>query len=168
MNIKEIFNNLIEKELDIPIGVSKNILKFKDNCVKYYIDRDGIYTKTASNKKRYMQIMYGRKKPVKKNGNLKFFDIIDPECYENLSNEEKVYFYPVIKCAITSYYALVNTMYSWVSVDYLMYHNFGIEFDKEKLFTNDKICDKRDIRYPMPDNKYYPASKSRENFFNKK
>lgn len=167
MDIKKIIGDIIEKPLDLPIDIVGNYISANKNRVKYFVNNIGVFTKDTKGNKNYLQIMFGRKKKITKFNKLNFFDIIDPECYESLSAEEKEYFYPVIKCCTTSTenWSTQSTYY-WMSFEHIMYFNFGIKINKEKLFTN-KIIDKLNKEYPIPSNKYFPKSNSRVNFFNK-
>lgn len=164
MDLKNLFNNLIEKQLNLPETACKNGLKFSENTVNYYIDSNGVYTKLKNNQKKYLQIMFARKRKAKRSNILKFFDVIDPECFNSLSKEEQQYFYPVIKCCV---YPGSHPIYAWTSIEDLLNFNFHFHLNEDKLYNKDFI-DNFNKLYPMPNIKYFPNSRSRESFFNKK
>lgn len=166
-SIKEICFALQECVVTYPNTVSSCLFRPHPSDVTYYIDGHGVFTKTASGKKKYKQVMYARRRPLtKKTQLLSFFDVISPEFYSRLSAAEQNKFYRVVKL-LTRGWGPHNT-YTWVSLDDLYNFNFKLSIDADRLYTN-KYKDEEKMCYPCPSQEYHSCGSrgSLKSYFNK-
>lgn len=163
--INNIFESIIEKKLHLPKTAAgrEMIAGSEDLLVKYFIDNHGVFYKGKSGKKHYRDIMYARRKPItKKTERLIFFDIISPNLYSRLSEKEQLRFFPVVKIMIIGP-CYSHSIYQWCSLEDLWNHNYNMNLNVERLYTN-KYRDDERACYPAP---ITNNTSSPNNYYNK-